>query len=187
MIRLVFSDEMRERLRRERIHHPHPRVRQRLEALYLKSEGWSHQAICASLGITKPTLIGYLRLYQEGGWAALTSCRFRQARSALAPYEGVIVAAFARRPPATLVEARARIAELTGIERSPAQVGKVLKQFGLRRRKSGAIPGPAPTAERRAEQARFEAEALTPRLEEAQAGRREVFFWTPPTSSTGCS
>jgi transposase len=187
MIRLVFSNETRERLRHERLHHPHPRVRQRLEALYLKSAGWSHQAICASVGITKPTLIGYLRLYQAGGWAALTSCRFRQARSALARYEGVIAAAFARRPPATLVEASARIAELTGIERSPAQVGKVLEQFGLRRRKTGAIPGPALTAERRAEQARFEAEVLTPRLEEAQAGRREVFFWTPPTSSTASS
>ncbi len=62
----------------------------------------------------------------------------------------------------------------------------MLKKFGLRRRKTGAIPGPALTAERRAEQARFEAEVLTPRLEEAQAGRREV-FWTPPTSSTASS
>ena len=183
MIRLIFTKEMRERLRHERIHHPHPRVRQRLEALYLKSEGWSHQAICTSVSITKPTLIGYLRLFQDGGWTALTACRFRRTRSALAPHE----AAFARHPPATLAEASTRIAELTGIERSPAQVGKVLKQFGLRRRKTGAIPGPAPTAERQAEQARFEAEALTPRLAEAQAGQRAVFFWTPPTLSMVCS
>lgn len=187
MIRLIFTEETRERLRHERIHHPHSRVRQRLEALYLKSEGWTHQAICASLGITKPTLIGYLRLFQEGGWAALTTCRFHRTQSALAPYEGLITTVFEQKPPRTLVEARARIADLTGIERSPAQVGKVLKKFGLRRRKTGAIPGPAPTAERQAEQARFEAEALTPRLAEAQAGRRAVFFWTPPTSSTGCS
>lgn len=187
MIRLVFTEQMRERLRHERLHHPHPRVRQRLEALYLKSAGWSHPAICASLGITKPTLIGYLRLFQDGGWAALTTCRFRRARSALAPHEAAIAAAFARRPPATLAEASTRIAELTGIERSPAQVGKVLKQFGLRRRKTGAIPGPAPTDARRAEQATFEAAALAPRLREAQAGQRAVFFWTPPTSSMGCS
>ena len=39
IIRLILTKEMRERLRHERIHHPHPRVRQRLEALYLKSEG----------------------------------------------------------------------------------------------------------------------------------------------------
>ena len=62
MFRLIFTEEMRERLRHERVHHPHSRVRQRLEALYLKSEGWPHQAICASLGISKPTLVSYLRL-----------------------------------------------------------------------------------------------------------------------------
>jgi len=126
-------------------------------------------------------------LFQDGGWAALTACRFHQTRSALAPHEAVIMAAFARCPPATLAEASTRIAELTGIERSPAQVGKVLKQFGLRRRKTGAIPGPAPTDARRAEQATFEAAALAPRLREAQAGQRAVFFWTPPTSSMVCS
>ena len=176
MIRLVFSNETRERLRHERIHHPHPRVRQRLEALYLKSEGWSHQAICASVGITKPTLIGYLRRYQEEGWAGLTACRFRRTRSALAPHEATIVLAFRRQPPATLAEASTRITELTGIERSPAQVGKVLQQFGLKRRKTGAIPGPAPTPERQAEQARFQQQELEPRLAQAQAGQRAVFF-----------
>lgn len=176
MIRLIFTEEMRERLRQERIHHSHPRVRQRLEALYLKSEGWPHQAICASLGISKPTLVSYLRLFQDGGWEALTGCRFRRAQSALAPYEAVIVAAFTHQPPATLVEASSRIAELTGVHRSPNQVGLILKQFGLQRRKRGAIPGPAPTEARRVERHTFETQALTPRLKEAQAGQRTVFF-----------
>ena len=180
MIRLIFSEEMRERLRHERIHHPHPRVRQRIEALYLKSEGWAHQAICASLGISKPTLVSYLRAYQEGGFAALTACRFRRAQSALAPYADRISIAFAHSPPRTLVEASTRIAELTGIERSPAQVGKVLKKFGLRRRKTGAIPGPALTTERLEEQTDFETQELTPRLKEAQAGQRAVFFGRRP-------
>ena len=139
------------------------------------------------MGITKPTLIGYLRLFQDRGWTALTTCRVPPGPQCLGADEGVIVAAFARHPPATLVEARTRITELTGIERSPAQVGKVLKQFGLRRRKTRAMPGPAPTDERRAEQATFEAAALAPRLREAQTGQRAVFFWTPPTSSTAFS
>jgi len=176
MIRLIFTEEMRERLRQERIHHSHPRVRQRLEALYLKSEDWPHQAICASLGVSKPTLVSYLRLFQDGGWEALTDCRFRRAQSALVPYEAVIAAAFTHQPPATLVEASSRIAELTGVHRSPNQVGLVLKQFGLQRRKRGAIPGPAPTEARRVEQHTFETQELTPRLKEAQAGQRTVFF-----------
>ena len=36
MIQLIFTEEMREQLRHGRIHHSHPRIRQRLEALYLK-------------------------------------------------------------------------------------------------------------------------------------------------------
>ncbi len=79
-------------------------------------------------------------------------------------------------PPATLAEASTRIAELTGIERSPAQVGKVLQQFGLKRRKTGAIPGPAPTPERQAERATFQEQELEPRLAQAQAGQRAVSF-----------
>jgi transposase len=120
--------------------------------------------------------VSYLRLFQDGGWEALTGCRFRHAQSALAPYEAVIVAAFTHQPPATLVEASSRIAELTGVHRSPNQVGLILKQFGLQRRKRGAIPGPAPTEARRVEQHAFETQALTPRLKEAQAGQRTVFF-----------
>ena len=114
MIRLIFTEEMRERLRQERIHHSHPRVRQRLEALYLKSEGWPHQAICASLGISKPTLVSYLRLFQDGGWEALTGCRVSPCAKRVGTFEAVIVAAFTHQPPATLVEASSRIAELTG-------------------------------------------------------------------------
>ena len=151
-------------------------MRQRLEALYLQSEGWSHQAIGASVGITKPTLIGYLRRYPEGGWAALTACRFRRTRSALAPHEATIVLAFTRQPPATLAEASTRMAERTGLERSPAPVGQGLQQFGWKRRQTGAIPGPAPTPERQAERATFQEPELEPRLAQAQAGPRAVFF-----------
>jgi len=128
------------------------------------------------VGITKPTLISYLRLYQDGGWAALTACRFRHTRSALAPHEAAIRLACTRQPPATLAEASTRIAELTGIERSPAQVGQVLKQFGLKRRKTGAIPGPEPTPAQQAERARFQQQELEPRLAQAQAGQGAVFF-----------
>ena len=55
MIHLEFSAEDLETLRHERLYHPHPRVRQRLEAVYLKSRNVPHQDICASVQITKPT------------------------------------------------------------------------------------------------------------------------------------
>ncbi|MEZ5601433.1 MAG: hypothetical protein R3F36_10955 [Candidatus Competibacteraceae bacterium] len=172
MIRLIFTEEMRERLRQERIHHSHPRVRQRLEALYLKSEGWPHQAICASLGISG-TLVSYLRLFQDGV-TALTGCRFRRAQSALAPYEAVIVAAFTHQPPATLVEASSRIAELTGVHRSPNQVGLILTRVATAQAR--AIPGPAPTEARRVEQQHLRNPGTDPTAERSPSVNGQSFF-----------
>jgi len=85
MLRLEFSAEDLERLQQERLYHPHPRVRQRLEAVYLKSRHVPPQDIGASVQITKPTLVKYRRLYRRGGLAALKEVHFRQPPSALAP------------------------------------------------------------------------------------------------------
>jgi len=51
-----------------------------------------------------------------------------------------------------------------------------LKRLGMKRRKIGAIPGKALTDDKRKEQERFIEQALAPRLAEAEAGRRMVFF-----------
>ena len=187
MIRLEFSADDLERLRHERLYHPHPRVRQRLEAVYLKSRHVPHSEIGDSVDITKPTLVKYLRLYQRGGLAALKEIHFRQPQSALAPYEGLIRAYFTQHPPASLAQARYWIERLTGVSRSPAQVGTRLKRFGLQRRKVSALPGPPPSDARFAEQDRFRDQELTPRLGQVPAGQRVVFFRTRRTGSKDCS
>ncbi|MCY7285204.1 MAG: IS630 family transposase, partial [Cyanobacteria bacterium CAN_BIN43] len=43
MIKLTFSAEDIEQLHYERFHHPHPRVQRKMEALYLKSQGYLHR------------------------------------------------------------------------------------------------------------------------------------------------
>ena len=77
-----------------------------------------------------------------------------------------------KNPPASVTQARARIKELRGIERSLTQVRALLKRIGLKRRKVGTIPAKADIEE----QSRFKQEELEPRLEEAKAGKRTVFF-----------
>jgi hypothetical protein len=79
---------------------------------------------------------------------------------------------FQKHPPASVNQARAVIKELTGIERSLTQVREFLKHLGLKRRKVGMIPAKAVISE----QSRFKQEELEPRLEEAKAGARAVFF-----------
>ena len=43
MLQLEFSEADKGALTHERYHHPHPRVQQRMEALWLKSQGLAHQ------------------------------------------------------------------------------------------------------------------------------------------------
>jgi Homeodomain-like domain len=76
LIKLTFTTEEIEQLYYERFHHPHPRVQRKMEALYLKSQGYPHGEIAQLIRVTEPTLLGYLRDYQIGGVAKLTEITF---------------------------------------------------------------------------------------------------------------
>ena len=52
MITLKFTEEEKEALNYERTHHPDPRVQRKMEALWLKSQGESHQRIAQLTGVT---------------------------------------------------------------------------------------------------------------------------------------
>ena len=68
----------------ERFHHEHPRVRRKMEALWLKSQGLAHQEIARLAGVSGNTLRSYLQQYAEGGIAGLKELHFRQPKSELA-------------------------------------------------------------------------------------------------------
>jgi hypothetical protein len=67
MIRIEFTSEEIDLLESERYRHPDPRVQRKMEAVYLKSQGIAHQEICRLCRISEPTLVAYLKQYQEGG------------------------------------------------------------------------------------------------------------------------
>lgn len=75
-------------------------------------------------------------------------------------------------PPATVAEAAEKIAELTGVQRKPTQIRKFLKHIGMKPRRMAAIPAKANVQE----QKEFQHQKLEPRLDEAKAGHRAVFF-----------
>ena len=172
MIKIDFSPEEREELDYERYHHPHPHVRRKMEALWLKSQGLKHQEICRLASISKGTLCRYLKDYQQGGLEKLKALNFHKPESELVAYTSTIEAYFRQHPPATLKEAMAKIEELTGIKRSEPQVEKFLKSIGMKCRKIGMVPAKADPEK----QAQFKAETLDPVLDEAKAGTRKVFF-----------
>jgi transposase len=130
MMQLTFTDAEKQALHEERFHHPHPRVQQRMETLWLKSQGLAHAQICRLVVITENTLRSYLRIYQEGGIEALREIRFAKPTSKLDAYRGSMETLFRQNPPRSVNEAAAVIEKQTGIRRSPEQV-----------RRFGASPG----------------------------------------------
>lgn len=172
MIKLIFTPEEVDQLHKERTQHSHPRVRQRMEAVYLKALKLPHQEIGRIVRISQTTLRKYLLLYECGGIEALKELNFNQPKSELEDYQDELRRAFAQKPVATLAEAADRIESLTGLRRSPTQVGEFLKKLGLKRRKVGQIPAKADPEK----QQQFLTKELEPRLQETQGGKRHLFF-----------
>jgi transposase len=172
MIRITFTEEQLQQLHHWRFHHPHPRVQLKMEALLLKSQCLPHKQICHLLRISENTLRAYLRDFLAGGVEKLKELNFFRPESELAEHRQTLEAYFQDHPPATMREAAAKIEELTGIRRGLSQVRHFLKSIGLRRLKVGFIPAKADVEE----QERFKKDKLEPRLDEAQAGRRVLFF-----------
>jgi len=171
-IQLEFTPEIQAQLQHERYHHPHPIVQRRMEALWLKSHGLPHAQIAQLAGISPNTLREYLRLYQAGGVDRLKELHLHQPTSELAAHTASLEAHFRAEPPATIKEAQSEIETLTGIRRSETQVRHYLKGLGLRCRKVGMLPAKADPEV----QAAYLDTELEPRLAEAQAGQRAVFF-----------
>jgi transposase len=140
MLRLSFSQEDSKELDDQRYHHPHPRVQRKMEALLLKAKGLPHQQIASCVGVCENTLRSYFRQYQSGGILALKRLEFRRPSSELEAHQDPIEASFQEHPVTTIPQAVKRIEELTGLKRSPTQVGIFLNKLGLRRLKTSAIP-----------------------------------------------
>jgi transposase len=149
MLALSFTEHEIETLHFERFHHPHPRVQQRMEALWLKSQNLPHKEIARLTGVSENTLRSYFRAWQQGGVEQLKALKFRRPTSELMDYLGTLEDQFMEHPPASAKEAGAKIEELTGIRRSPTQVRNFLKQLGLRPLKVGCLPAKADPEQQR--------------------------------------
>jgi transposase len=172
MIKVEFTDSEKDSLHHERYHHPHPSVRLKMEAVWLKSQQLPHKEICRLTGICSTTLTNYLREYQKGGIEALKTVKFYRPKSELEAHRQKLETYFREHPPATAKEAMATIETLTGIKRSPRRISAFFNRIGMKRRKVGTIPAKADPEV----QEKFKREQLEPRIEEAKAEKRVVFF-----------
>ena len=171
VIKIEFTDKEKSALHYERFHHPHPRVQQKMEAVWLKSQELPHNEICRLTCISKPTLCQYLKCYQEGGIEKLKEISFYKPQSEMMKHKSSIEAYFREHPVAGIKEAMAKIEELTGVRRSENRVREFLKSAGMKRRKVGMIPAKADPDK----QEEFSEKELKPLLSEAKEGKRAVF------------
>jgi len=176
---IIFTADDRRALARDRYQHPDPRVQRKVEVLWLKSHGLSHDQIAAYADVSRRTVQRYIDQYIEGGLSRLRQGRWHRPQSALAEHRASLEEDFAKHPVRSAKQARVLIEQRTGIRRGLSQVRRFLKDhLGLRWRKTGSIPVPPKktVAEHAQDQAVFLREELEPRLKQARQGRRQVYF-----------
>ena len=129
MARLTFSEADQQALHQERFEHPHPRVQQRMEVLWLVSQGLVYPEVARLAGVSEATVDRYVAAYRQGGLDALRAVKWgKSSTSALVGHRDCLEESFRRNPPHTVAEACQRIKDETGIERRPTQVRAFLKK-----------------------------------------------------------
>src|SRR3954469_16877213 len=176
---ITFTADDRRALAHDRYYHPDPRVQRKMEVLWLKSHGLTHDQIATYAGVSRRTVQRYLDEYLQGGLPRLRQCRWYHPQSALTEHQTSLGEYFREHPPRSAKQAQAVIEQQTGVRRGLSQVRHFLTEdLGLRWRKAGAIPVPPreTVQEHARKQAAFLEEELEPRLEQARRGQRQVYF-----------
>ncbi len=155
MINIKFNKKITDQLFEEFEKHEHHRVRKKMLVLYLKALEFQHQDIERIVRISRPTLASYLKEYKEHGIKKIKEINFYKPESSLKEHKEQIKKYFEDHPPINSNEAREKIKELTGIQRSPTQIRTFLKRIGMKIRKVGFVPGNSHTPEKQKEQEEF--------------------------------
>lgn len=185
----LTADEQRV-VNAERDAHPDAPVRRKMLILWLLHCGLTREKAAEVGSLSRATVQRYVAAYRTGGLDRLRRWGVRGPVSDLVTHTDAIREALTKRPVRTVAEAAEQTEHLTGLTRKPTQVRRFLTaELGSRWRRTRAIPCP-PTKdlpEHIREQKQFLDSQLQPLLDEAVAGRRHVFFWTPRTSCSGPS
>lgn len=126
---LTFADTDLETLRKERYEHPDSRVQQRMEVLWLISQGLTHGKAAQLAGVSHATAKRYVVIYRTQGVDGLRHFAWLKPVSELEGHRESLEESFRKNPPHTVAEACLRIKEETGLERKPTQVRAFLKSW----------------------------------------------------------
>lgn len=127
MRRFIFTEEDVHSFQFHRYYHPDPRVQRKMEVLWLKSQGFTHEDIAQTAGVSRRSVQRYLDEYQHGGIEELQTVTWNRPQSELAEHRTTLAKYFADHPPRSAHQAQAVIEEQTGVRRGLTQVRRFLK------------------------------------------------------------
>jgi transposase len=159
--------------------HPEAPVRRTMLVVWLRHCGLTRTKAAEIAGLSRPTVQRYVAAYRGGGRDGLRRWGVRGAVSALVAHTHALRETRTNQPVRTAAEAAERIERMTGLTRKPTPVRKFLRtELGFRWRRTRTIPCPPRTGwpDHIREQQHFLGAPLQPRLDQAAAGGRHVFF-----------
>lgn len=179
VFRIALTEDEQRVVNAERDSHPEAHVRRKMLVGWLLHCGLTRAKAAEIAGLSRPTVQRYVAAYRTGGLDGLRRWGVRGPVSDLVAHTRAIREALTHRPVRTAAEAAEQIERLTGLKRGPTQIRKFLKtELGFRWRRTRVIPCPPKMdlPDHIREQKHFLENQLQPRLDEAVAGRRHVFF-----------
>ncbi|MGL4554754.1 MAG: helix-turn-helix domain-containing protein [Gemmataceae bacterium] len=99
MREFTFSDEQLARIRSDRARHPHRRVRQKMNVLWLKAQGPPHDTIADQAETSLRTAQRVLTEYLDGGLPAVRTTRWEGRHAALGDHAAALEDHFVQNPP----------------------------------------------------------------------------------------
>ena len=129
MRRFTFTPEDLVAFRHERYYHPHPRIQQKMEVLWLKSRGLTHEDIARLADVSRRSVQRYLDEFADGGLERLRRLPWKGQPNELAAHRSSLEDFFLENPPRSTREAQAAIERQTGVRRGLTQVRAFLKKL----------------------------------------------------------
>jgi len=173
MLTLQVSEAELAELNYERYNYPSPLVQKRMHTIYLIGAfNYEYQEIAAIVGRHPNTVTKDIQRFQSKGIEGLKELKYGTNVSALDEHTTTLEEYFKKHPPMSVAEAKHRIEELTGIQRSPRQVRAFMQRIGLKRLKTGHIPAKANNEQ----QQQWLKTQYEPALELAKKGEAHLVF-----------
>ena len=145
MRHFTFTTDDLAAIRHDRYHHPHPRVQHKMEVLWLKSQGFTHEDIARLADVSRRTVQRYLDEFAAGGLEQVRRLPWKGRANELADYQGSLEDYFVEHPPRSSREAQAAIEDQTGVRRGLTQVRAFLKKLSACAGERSGPSRPRPT------------------------------------------